>query len=144
MGGAPYPTILCVDDEKAVLDGLSLHLRRRFQVLTAQSGAEALAILGREPGVAVGMSDMRMPGMDGATFLARARELAPSAVRLLLTGQAHIDAAIAAINEGRIFRFLTKPCPPATMMAAVDAAAEQHRLVTAERGLLQETLHGAI
>jgi len=144
MGAAPYPTVLCVDDEKAVLEGLSLHLRRRFQVLTAQSGSEALAILEREPSIAVVMSDMRMPGMDGATFLTRARDVAPSAVRLLLTGQAHIDSAIAAINEGRIFRFLTKPCPPATMMAAMDAAAEQHRLLTAERVLLQETLHGAI
>ena len=144
MGTSPYPIVLCVDDERAVLDGLSLHLRRRFQVLTAQSGPEALAVLGREPSVAVVMSDMRMPGMDGATFLARAREAAPDTVRLLLTGQAHIDAAIAAINEGRIFRFLTKPCPPQTMMAAVEAAAEQHRLMTAERVLLQDTLRGAI
>lgn len=144
MCAAPAPIVLCVDDEKAVLDGLSLHLRRRFQVLTAPSGAEALTVLGREPLVAVVISDMRMPGMDGATFLARAREVAPDTVRLLLTGQAHLDSAIAAINEGRIFRFLTKPCPPATMMAAVDAAAEQHRLMTAERVLLQETLRGAI
>jgi response regulator RpfG family c-di-GMP phosphodiesterase len=144
MCAAPAPIVLCVDDEKAVLDGLSLHLRRRFQVLTAPSGAEALTVLGREPLVAVVISDMRMPGMDGATFLARAREAAPDTVRLLLTGQAHLDSAIAAINEGRIFRFLTKPCPPATMMAAVDAAAEQHRLMTAERVLLQETLRGAI
>lgn len=144
MSAANGPIVLCVDDERAVLDGLSLHLRRRFQVLTAQSGAEALTVLAREPLVAVVISDMRMPGMDGATFLTRAREAAPDTVRLLLTGQAHIDSAIAAINEGRIFRFLTKPCPPATMMAAVDAAAEQHRLMTSERVLLQDTLRGAI
>ena len=144
MAAGQSPIVLCVDDEKAVLDGLSLHLRRRYQVLTALSGAEALTVLAREPSVAVVISDMRMPGMDGATFLTRARDAAPDTVRLLLTGQAHIDSAIAAINEGRIFRFLTKPCPPATMMAAVDAANEQHRLVTSERVLLQDTLRGAI
>ncbi len=144
MCAAPACTVLCVDDERAVLDGLSLHLRRRYQVLTAQSGPEALEVLAREPSVAVVISDMRMPAMDGATFLARAREQAPDTVRLLLTGQSQMDQAIAAINEGRIFRFLTKPCPPATMMGAVDAAAEQHRLMTSERVLLQETLRGAI
>jgi len=136
--------VLCVDDERAVLDGLSLHLRRRYDVLTAESGAEGLQVLEREPTVAVVMSDMRMPGMDGAAFLTRARQLRPDTVRMLLTGQADLDSAIAAINEGQIFRFLTKPCPPATMMATFAAAVEQNRLVTAERVLLEQTLHGSI
>jgi len=56
---------------------------------------------------------MRMPGMDGAAFLSRARELVPHSVRILLTGQTDLNSAIAAINEGQIFRFLTKPVPPA-------------------------------
>ena len=142
-GNAP-PRILCVDDERAVLDGLSLHLRRRYQVLTAQSGAEGLEILGREAGINVVVSDMRMPVMDGAAFLTRARALVPDVVRVLLTGQADLDSAIAVINEGRIFRFLTKPCPPATMMGALEAAVEQHRLITSERVLLEQTLHGSI
>jgi response regulator RpfG family c-di-GMP phosphodiesterase len=136
--------ILCVDDERAVLEGLSLNLRRRFDVLVATSGAEGLELLGKNPGIAVIMSDMRMPTMDGATFLARARVSAPDAVRMLLTGQADMDSAIAAINQGQIFRFLTKPCPPASVLAAFDAAVEQYRLVTAERVLLEETLHGSI
>jgi response regulator RpfG family c-di-GMP phosphodiesterase len=138
------PRILCVDDERAVLDGLSLHLRRRHQVFTAQSGAEGLEILRREPAMAVVVSDMRMPGMNGATFLAQAREIAPDAVRLLLTGQADMDSAIAAINQGQIFRFLSKPCPPPMMMAAIEAALELNRLITAERVLLEQTLHGSI
>jgi hypothetical protein len=87
---------------------------------------------------------MRMPGMDGATFLSRSRQVVPDAVRLLLTGQADIDSAIAAINDGQIFRFLTKPCPPGTLLSAVAAAVEQYRLVTAERELLEVTLRGAI
>jgi len=85
-----------------------------------------------------------MPGMDGAAFLARARQVAPDAVRLVLTGQAEVESAIAAVNEGQLFRFLTKPCPPTTLVAAFDAATEQYRLVTAERVLLEQTLHGSI
>jgi len=144
MDSTARTKILCVDDEKAVLDGLSLHLRRRYDVLTAQSGAAGLEALERDGSIAVIMSDMRMPGMDGAEFLSRARKLLPNSVRLLLTGQADMTSAIAAVNEGQIFRFLTKPCPPAAVMAAVDAAAEQNRLVTAEKVLLEQTLHGSI
>lgn len=136
--------VLCVDDEPHVIDGLELHLRRRYHVLRATTGAAALDLLGREPGVAVILSDMRMPGMDGAAFLGRARLVAPDAVRLLLTGHADMDAAAQAVNEGQIFRFLTKPCPPAALLAAVAAAAHQSRLVTAERVLLEQTLHGSI
>lgn len=69
---------------------------------------------------------MRMPGMDGAALLAKARELAPHAVRMLLTGQTELDAAISAVNDGQIFRFLTKPCPPPRLLAAVEAAVEQY------------------
>jgi CheY-like chemotaxis protein len=136
--------VLCVDDEKAVLDGLALNLRRRYDVLVAQSGADGLKLLEQSGPIAVVMSDMRMPGMDGAAFLARARQMQPDTVRLLLTGQADMNSAIAAINEGQIFRFLTKPCPPPTILAAIDAAAELNRLITSERVLLEQTLHGSI
>ncbi|MFN8058635.1 MAG: response regulator [Vicinamibacterales bacterium] len=136
--------VLCVDDEPNVLDGLALHLRRRYEVLTAESGAEALALIEREGTPAAVMSDMRMPGMDGAAFLSKVRQMSPDTVRLLLTGQADLDSAIAAVNEGQIFRFLTKPCPPPALLAAVGAAVEQHRLVTSERVLLEQTLRGSI
>lgn len=138
------PRILCVDDEPNVLEGLSLHLRRHYDVLTAGSGVEALDVLGREHDIAVIMSDMRMPGMDGATLLARARQIAPESVRMLLTGQADIESTIAAVNEGQIFRFLTKPCQPAHLQASMQAAVEQHRLIVAERVLLEQTLHGTV
>lgn len=144
MDAKARTTILCVDDEPNVLDGLSLHLRRRYNVLTASSGAAGLQTISRDRTVAVIISDMRMPGMDGATFLGRARHDLPDAVRILLTGQAEMTAAIAAINEGQIFRFLTKPCPPPAIVAAVDAAVEQNRLITCERVLLEQTLHGSI
>jgi CheY-like chemotaxis protein len=138
------PRILCVDDEPNVLEGLSLHLRRRYDVSTAPNGADALALLERDGATEVIISDMRMPVMDGATFLARARQQFPDTVRMLLTGQSDMASAIAAVNDGQIFRFLTKPCAPADMLAAVAAAFEQHRLITAERVLLEQTLHGSI
>jgi Response regulator receiver domain len=90
------------------------------------------------------ISDMRMPGMNGVALLSRSRQVAPDAVRILLTGQADLTAAIDAINEGQLFRFLTKPCAPTALLAAVDAAAGQHRLVTAEKVLLEQTLHGSV
>ncbi len=136
--------ILCVDDEPHVLAGLSLNLGRRYQVQTATSGAAALDLLRQSPQTAVIVSDMRMPGMDGATFLRLSIGVAPSAMRVLLTGHADLPSAIEAVNEGKLFRFLTKPCPTATMVATIDAAAEQVRLLAAERVLLEQTLHGSI
>ena len=112
--------------------------------MTAPGPFEGLEILRKTPGFAVVVSDMRMPVMDGATFLANVRTMAPESVRVLLTGQSDLEAAALAINEGQIFRFLLKPCPPKTLVAAMHASVAQHRLVTAERVLLEETLHGSV
>jgi response regulator RpfG family c-di-GMP phosphodiesterase len=136
--------VLCVDDEPNVLEGIALNLRRRYSVTTAGSGAAGLEALEKNREIAIVLSDMRMPGMDGATFLSRARLAAPNAVRMLLTGQTELNAAIAAVNEGQIFRFLTKPCTPDDLLAAFEAAATQHRLITAERVLLEQTVRGSI
>jgi response regulator RpfG family c-di-GMP phosphodiesterase len=138
------PKVLCVDDEPLVLEGLSLHLRRAFKVFTASSGAAGLEILAAESDCAVVLSDMRMPQMSGAQFLAKVRELYPDTVRVLLTGQSDLESAILAVNEGQIFRFLTKPCAPNVLLAALGSAAKQHDLVIAERVLLEQTLHGCI
>jgi response regulator RpfG family c-di-GMP phosphodiesterase len=93
---------------------------------------------------AVIVSDMRMPGMDGATLLKHVRQLYPETTRILLTGEPGRDAAIAAVNEGQIFRFLTKPCPPDQLRSAIEAGVLHHRLLIAEKVLLQETLIGCI
>ncbi len=90
------------------------------------------------------MSDMRMPGMSGAMLLARVREVAPSSVRILLTGQSDFNSAVEAVNEGQIFRFLSKPCPPDTLIKTLWAGVDQHRLLTIEKELLEKTLRGAI
>lgn len=138
------PQILCVDDESRVVEGLALHLRKDFRVHTALGGDEGLAKLKELGGVAVVISDMRMPGMDGATFLKRVMRTYPDATRILLTGEPGRDAAVQAVNEGQIFRFLTKPCPPDQLKGAIDDAVIQHRLLLAERLLMQETLVGCI
>jgi CheY-like chemotaxis protein len=135
--------VLCVDDEPAVLQVFALHLRRDYEVTTASSGALGLEAL-HDGGFAVVVSDMRMPKMDGAAFLKRAREVSPDTVRVLLTGQSDLESAIAAVNDGQIFRFLTKPCLRATLLETVDLAVRRHRLAMSEHALLEQALHGSI
>jgi len=146
-GGATPPArprVLFVDDEPAVLEAVALNLRRNYDVVTATSAAAGLEHLEAESDFAVVVSDMRMPKMDGATFLALARETAPDVVRMLLTGHSDLDATIKAVNHGQLFRFLTKPCPKETLLNAIEAAVTQHRLITGERVLLEQTLNGSV
>lgn len=136
--------VLCVDDEPQVIEGLTLQLRRGYEVVAAHSGAEGLATIREQGPFAVVLSDMQMPGMDGAAFLGQVREEAPDTTRMLLTGHADMESAISAVNHGQIFRFLTKPCPPDQLRLAFEAATAQYRLVTAEKVLLEQTLLGCI
>ena len=136
--------VLFVDDDTRVLQALERQLHKQFQIQTAlgpELGLQAIASAGP---FAVVVSDLRMPGMNGIEFLTRVRQAAPDAVRVMLTGEADLSATIAAVNDGQIFQFLTKPCPSDMLARAVKAALEQHRLITAERELLENTLRGAI
>jgi response regulator RpfG family c-di-GMP phosphodiesterase len=142
---ADRPRILCVDDEPYILESLQDTLHRSFKVVTATGGAEGLALLGQGPNdFSVVISDMRMPVMPGNVFLREARSVAPDATRILLTGHADLDAAVSAINQGQLFRFLTKPCPAQDLIATCEEAVEQNRLKTAERVLLEQTLKGSV
>jgi FixJ family two-component response regulator len=136
--------ILFVDDEPAVLDGYRRMLHRDFEIDIATSGAQGLALLQRQGPYAVLLSDMRMPAMTGAELLAEARLQAPETVRMLLTGYAEIDAAIQAINQGHVLRFLTKPCDKQTLTDAIHAGVAQYDLLRAEKELLEKTLMGSI
>jgi response regulator RpfG family c-di-GMP phosphodiesterase len=144
MNREDLPQVLCVDDEPRVVEGLALHLRRDYQVLTANGAQRALQVLKENGAPAVIVSDMRMPGMDGATLLKHVRHLHPETARILLTGDPGRDVAMAAVNEGQIFRYLTKPCPPDQLRTAIEAGVAHHRLLVAEKVLLQETLIGCI
>lgn len=138
------PTILCVDDDEDVLEGLALSLFKTHTVLTANSGARGLAILAQHPETSVVISDMRMPEMNGAEFLAQVRSRMPDSSRILLTGYADVENAASAVNEGEIFRFLTKPCPADKLQKAVGAGVQHHQQLTAEHELLQITLKGCV
>jgi FixJ family two-component response regulator len=136
--------VLLVDDDSNVLDGYRRTLSREFLLETALSGAEALKLATDKGPYAVVVSDMRMPGMDGLQLLSKMKAQAPDTTRVLLTGNADTELAINAINEGHIFRFLTKPCCKEVMAKTLTAALVQYGLVTAERQLLEQTLSGTI
>src|SRR5579871_297454 len=136
--------VLCVDDEPQVLEGLRLYLKQHYFVHLVGNGAEGLELLRDNRNIAVILSDMRMPVMDGAKFLNAARTAAPDSVRMLLTGYTDMQSAVAAVNEGQIFRFICKPCPPDQLLAAFRAAVVQHELIVAEKVLLQQTLLGCV
>jgi response regulator RpfG family c-di-GMP phosphodiesterase len=136
--------ILLVDDEQALLDGVRRQLRGEFLVETAVGGVEGLRRIDEDGPFDVVLSDYQMPQMNGAAFLAAAREQAPDTTRILLTGQADLSGAANVVNEGGVFRFLLKPIGKPELVAALRAGCDQHRLVTAERDLLQRTLLGSV
>jgi DNA-binding NtrC family response regulator len=125
-GGVPVrvrPRILCVDDEPYVLKSLAAVLRKDFEVISATNGAAALALLEREPGLRVVVSDYRMPGMDGGALLAEVRERFPSTIRLLLSGAGAEN--IVSKDPALIFRLLLKPCPREMLVLAIEDALAQ-------------------
>jgi CheY-like chemotaxis protein len=136
--------VLCVDDEPAIHAAHRRFLEPHVRVETASAGVEALHTLAARGPFAVVVSDLQMPGMGGIELLAAARAKHPDTVRLLLTGTADLHSAIRAVNDGHVFRFLTKPCSPADLVRAVRAGVEQHRLVTAEKELLANTLRASV
>ena len=136
--------ILFVDDDANVLSALKRQFRKQYTVSTALGGASALQMIADEGPFAVIVSDMQMPEMNGVQLLQQARKLAPDSVRLMLTGNADQKTAMDAVNEGSVYNFLTKPCPPETMVRSITNALDQYRLITAERELLEGTLNGAV
>ncbi|MBH2032780.1 MAG: response regulator [Pseudomonadales bacterium] len=115
--------ILFVDDEERILRSLALQFRREYEVLTESDPLRALQRLKSES-VHVLVSDQRMPGMTGAELLAAAQQIAPQTLRILLTGYSDLDAAVAALNNGGIFRYLTKPWDAQEMAFTLRQAGE--------------------
>jgi CheY-like chemotaxis protein len=136
--------VLFVDDEPQVLEGIQRSLRKHIDMVTAASGAEGLRVVRESGPFAVVVSDMRMPLMTGAQFLAQVRQAQPDAVRMILSGQADLKATIEAVNEGNIYRFLSKPCATDKLLGAVEDGLKQYRLLTAEKVLLEQTLSGSV
>lgn len=116
-------TLLFVDDEARILRSLTPLFRGHYRVLTTTDAREALAILLREK-IDVIISDQRMPVMTGSELLRKAREISPATMRILLTGYSDLEAAIAAVNDGEIFRYLSKPWNAQALKETVAEAAE--------------------
>ncbi len=137
-------TLLIVDDEPHIISALARALSSEaIVILTAAGGREGLDILSRQP-VQVVISDERMPFMSGSEFLAQVKRLYPHTVRLMLTGQASIEAAMHAINDGEIYRFFTKPWDDVTLAYAIRSAFEKHDLEAENRSLLQAVKRHAV
>ncbi|MDD3764917.1 MAG: response regulator [Nevskiales bacterium] len=119
----PQSTLLLIDDEARILRSLAMLFRGRYQLLTTTDPNEALSIIERER-VHVVVSDQRMPQMRGAELLQRARQRSPNTMRILLTGYSELDAVVASVNEGEIFRFVQKPWDAQELRATVGQAAE--------------------
>lgn len=118
------PTVLFVDDEPKILNTLKRMFHRDCDVLTADGGEGAVEILGRES-VDVIVCDQRMPGMTGIDVLRQAKKLSPRTTRIVLTGYADLDAAIRAVNEGEVYRYVNKPWSNEELIVTVLAAAKQ-------------------
>lgn len=132
--------VLFVDDEKNILGALARVFRNEgYGVLLAEGGERGLEFL-RHNSVAVVVSDQRMPGMGGVEFLKKAREMAPDAVRMMLTGQADMSEIAGAINEGGVYRYITKPWDDDEIKRVIRAAVERYGLLAENRRLHETTM----
>ena len=125
--------VLFVDDDPKILAAFQRQLRKKVVIETVESGAEGLEVLRRDGPFSLVVTDYCMPSMNGIEFLSRAREIAPETVRIMLTGSADLGAAIQAVNQGNIFRFLTKPCSSENLLEAVQAGIHEYRRTHKER-----------
>jgi two-component system, probable response regulator PhcQ len=130
-------TILIVDDEPHVISALKRGLQEEpYRVTGSSDGAEALQLMEKQSFKVV-ISDEKMPGMDGAEFLARVKERYPGTVRIMLTGHASIQATMRAVNSGEIYRFFTKPWDEIELKLAIRSALEKYDLEQENRRLLK-------
>jgi signal transduction histidine kinase len=119
--------ILLVDDETDNLDALERIFRRKYNVLKASQGEDALSLL-KNQNVTIILSDQRMPKMTGVEFLRKSIAIQPNAIRILLTGYTDIESVIDSINSGQIYKYLTKPWDPHDLLNTIDKAVEKYEL----------------
>ncbi len=125
--------VLCVDDEQNFLSACQRNFRGKFEVETALGGEAALDMMAKNGPYAVVVSDLRMPGMNGIDFLSIVKESAPDTVRIMLTGFADLTTAMEVVNQGNLFRFLSKPCPMDVLGKALQDGIRQYQLIQTER-----------
>jgi len=133
-----YRRVLVVDDEPDVLRSVYDLLRIDYEVVTCQRASEALDHLKGATDVAVILSDQRMPGMTGVELLQQAQLIRPETTRLLFTAYADIHAVISAINQGQVFRYITKPWEAEELESVIRQAVERHDMIVEKNQLLAE------
>ena len=139
-----HERVLCVDDDANILEAMRRTLGTSLNLTLAVGGEAGMKAIRDDGPFAVIVSDLRMPVVDGITLLKFCAEAAPTTVRILLTGNADLEHALLAVNEGNIYRFLTKPCPASQLKSALRAGIEQHQLLVSQKVLLEQTLRGSI
>ena len=133
--------ILIVDDEAHVVSALMRGMDEEPYLLTGSPGGEEALRLMEKESFKVVISDEKMPGMDGAQFLSRVKELYPETVRIMLTGHASVEATMRAVNSGEIYRFFTKPWNETELKLALRSALEKYDLEHENRRLLRTVQH---
>jgi len=134
------PRVLLVDDEPNIIHSYSRGLRKDWDLVTAMSGEEGLQAIESQGPFALIVSDFNMPHMNGITFLSETLKVSPESVRMMLTGEGDFQIATRAVNEGNIFRFITKPCPLEQLSRALQEGYRQYRLLQLEKEAHQQEL----
>lgn len=130
------PRLLFIDDEEINRSNFQQTFSREYEILLAATGEEALALIAEEDGLALILADQRMPGLSGAEVLARARELAPHAERIMITGYSEPEDIMAAINQGHVYRYILKPWASEELRIAIIQGVERYLLKQENRALL--------
>jgi response regulator RpfG family c-di-GMP phosphodiesterase len=133
-------TVLCVDDEKSIINSIKRLVRREgYRLLTAHSGHDGLKLLA-ENDVQVVISDQRMPEMNGTEFLKQVKELYPDVLRIILSGYTEVDSITEAINEGSVYKFFLKPWNDHNLKLEIRQALEQYDLIQVNKDLHEKVV----
>jgi two-component system, cell cycle response regulator len=132
----PKDKVLIVDDEADNIEFVARTFRNDFEVLTAKSGNEGLALLRSHPDIMLIISDQRMPGMTGSQFLSEVFAIAPASIRILMTGYSDEEAIVEAVNYGKIWSYVRKPVSPDQLRGIAKASVEVFHLSAQNRTLM--------
>jgi len=138
------PKLLFVDDDPALLAAIEINIRQRFAYDVTPLGSDALHLIQTRGPYAAVVAHRTVPGLDGVDLLARVGEVSPETVRIMLSSDANQQTAVDAVNRGRVFCFLHKPCSPELLVATKERAVEQYRQSCGRRELLEQTLAGSV
>lgn len=133
--------ILFIDDNMDLIQDLAQHFFNKYNVVTAQDGEEGLKIIERQGPFAAVICNIKMPGMDGVTFLYKVRKLSPNTRRIIMSSVADHETLIRVINKARIYHFVQKPCPTAMLEMIMDKAVDRYRFISAQRDIIDQTIN---